>query len=265
MASRLHPVIGLGRTTIRMGSYVIAVATIIGYAVLTMFHGWKTLPRVAREVLKRQILFTGVEALPFVALIAILTSSVVVVQGTLGVGSKELMGTLLITVVFREIGPLIVAFIVIGRSGAAIAAELASMRVNREIDSLEAMGVDPFDYLIVPRMAGVVAAMIGLTIAFVTCCLASGWLLLLLAAAAPPSLTEYAAMLSAPLGIGDLLVFLAKTIVPGLLIAAVACHEGLVAATSSTEVPRAATRGVVRALSAVFIWDAGVTALVYLR
>lgn len=267
MASLRPTVDGIGRTALAAGGYVLAISTLIGYALGHLVRGRQHVPKVGREVLKRQILFTGVEALPFAALIALLTGAVVAVQAALlsGAAGRELLGSLLVTVLIRELGPLIVAFIVIGRSGAAIAAELASMRVHRELDSLEAMGVDPFDYLVVPRMAGVVAALIGLSMAFVAMSLLAGWLILQFVVAAPPPLAEYAALIAAPLTGFDLAVLLAKTAVPGLLIAAIACHEGLAAAPSATEVPRAATRGVVRSLSAVFLWDAGVTALVYLR
>jgi phospholipid/cholesterol/gamma-HCH transport system permease protein len=256
-----------GAATRAAAIYVLDIATLIGYAIWRLAVASRSMPMVTREVLKRQILFTGIEALPFITLIALLTSAVVVVQGHIlaGAGGRDLLGLLLVTVVVRELGPLIVAFIVIGRSGAAIAAELASMRVHKELDSLEAMGVDPFEYLVVPRMAGAVAAVFGLTVAFVAICLAGGWLLLQGISATPPALSDYVTMLASNLSAVDALVLIAKTVVPGLLVAAIACHEGLNAAPSVTDVPRAATRGVVRALSAIFLWDVGVTALVYLR
>ena len=257
-----------GRRTIAAGSYILAIATLIGYAIARVRRGRRVVPAVAREVLKRQILFTGIEALPFTALIALLTGAVVALQASLlsgTSGSSELLGTLLVTVLVQGLGPLIVGFIVIGRSGAAIAAELASMRVNRELDSLEAMGIDPFDYLVVPRMAGVVMALIGLTTAFVSMSLLAGWIILQAITVVPPALGEYIAMITVHLSATDVPVLLAKTVVPGLLIAAIACHEGLAAASSTTDVPRAATRSVVRSLSAVFVWHAVVTALVFLR
>lgn len=261
------PLSTLGATTRAAAGYVLAIATLIGYALWRLAVASRSMPLVTREVLKRQILFTGVEALPFIALIALLTSAVVVVQGHLlaGASGRDLLGLLLVTVVIRELGPLIVAFIVIGRSGAAIAAELASMRVHKELDSLEAMGVDPFEYLVVPRMAGAGAAVFSLTVAFVAICLAGGWVLLHGISATPPPLGDYVSMLASHLSAVDALVLLAKTVVPGLLVAAIACHEGLNAAPSVTDVPRAATRCVVRALSAIFLWNVGVTALVYLR
>lgn len=267
MATLTPPFATVGRAVIDAAGYVLSIATMIGYALRQLTRGRKLIPQVGREVLKRQILFTGVEAIPFTALIALLTGAVVAVQSSLlsGAGGGDLLGTLLVTVLVRELGPLIVAFIVIGRSGAAIAAELAGMRVHREIDTLEAMGVDPFDYLVVPRLAGAVAALLGLTMAFVAMSLVSGWLILQFVAVSPPPLADYAALLAVPLSGIDVAVLLAKTIVPGLLIAAIACHEGLAAAPSATDIPRAATRGVVRSLSAVFLWDAGITALVYLR
>lgn len=255
-----------GRATIAAGSYLLSIATFIGYALARLRRGRSVVPRVAREVVKRQVLFTGVEAIPFCALIALLTGAVVAAQAYLlsGADGRDLLGTLLVTVLVRELGPLIVAFLVIGRSGAAIAAELAGMRVRREIDSLEAMGVDPFDYLVVPRMAGVVMALIGLAMGFVAMSLCAGWMILQAVAANAPPLGDYAALLAVQLSGLDVAVVLAKTVVPGLLIAAIACLEGLTAAPSSTDVPRAATRAVVRSLAAVFLWDSGVSVLVYL-
>ena len=266
MSAVESPVSALGKATIAAASYVLSIATLIGYALRHLTKGRKLVPKVGREVLKRQILFTGVEALPFVGLIAVLTGAVVGVQAILlsGAAGRDLLGTLLVTVLVRELGPLLVAFIVIGRSGAAIAAELASMRVHRELDSLEAMGVDPFDYLVIPRMAGVIVAIMGLTMAFIATSLISGWIILQVVGSTPTPLVDYATLIAAPLTFADLAILLAKTVVPGLLIAAIACHEGLTAGLSSTDVPRAATRGVVRSLSAVFLWSAGVTALAYL-
>jgi phospholipid/cholesterol/gamma-HCH transport system permease protein len=259
--------VATGRAAIAAGCYVLSIATFIGYALARLRRGRRVMPRVGHEVVKRQVLFTGVEALPFTALIALLTGAVVAVQASLlsAAGGTDLVGILLVTVLVRELGPLIVAFIVIGRSGAAIAAELASMRVHRELDSLEAMGVDPFDYLVVPRMAGVVMALIGLSMAFIAMSLLSGWAILQVVATTATPLADYANLLAMHLSGLDIAVALAKTVMPGLLIAAIACHEGLTAASSATDVPRAATRAVVRSLSVVFLWDAGITALVYLQ
>ena len=72
-----------GRRTIAAGSYILAIATLIGYALGRLRRGRRVVPSVAREVLKRQILFTGIEALPFTALIALLTGAVVALQASL--------------------------------------------------------------------------------------------------------------------------------------------------------------------------------------
>lgn len=248
-------------------AYANEIATMGGYAAWRLSFGLRKLRPVTREVLLKQILFTGVEALPFTSLIALLTAFILVVQGhqQLGhLGQEALFGKMLIVVLVRELGPLIVAVIVIGRSGTAIAAELAHMRVNREIQSLEVMGVDPFEYLVVPRLAGVVAALFCLTVCFIGVSLGGGWIMAQLLNPAPMSFGAYATVLAAPLGLGDIASLLLKTVVPGLLIAAIACREGLTAETSVTEVPRATTAGVVTCISAVFVWNAGISALVFL-
>lgn len=246
-------------------TYVWIVTALIGRGVQRAVRASRSLPAVGREVVKRQILFTGVEALPFTGMLAVLTGAVVAAQASVlsGSGGRDLLGLLIVTALIRELGPLLTAFIVIGRSGAAIAAELAGMRVHREIDTLVAMGVDPFDYLVVPRLVGVASALVGLSIAFLAMALLSGWAILQLIAAAPPPLADYAGMIAAQLTARDAAVLAAKTAIPGLLIAAIACHEGFIGAQSATDIPRATTRAVVRALAAVFLWGAGVSALVY--
>jgi len=111
-------------------------------------------PRTTRAVFARQIMFTGVEALRFVSLVAFLTGISVVVQAQVWLGmagQSAMLGSVLIAVILREVAPLLVNFIVIGRSGTAIAVELANMKVFGEIKVLEAQGLDALLYLAIPR------------------------------------------------------------------------------------------------------------------
>ena len=90
-----------------------------------------------RQVLWKQIQFTGVDAVPFTALLALLTALSVVVQIQLvGLGQSELFGKLMVVVLVRELGPIIVAMVVLARSGTAVATEMATMRVSGEITEM---------------------------------------------------------------------------------------------------------------------------------
>lgn len=256
----------VGDRTLGALGYVIGVSTVIGYGIYRLTLGIGGLKRVTRAVLWRQILFTGVEALWFTGLIAMLTSLTVVVQGQLQlvVGQAAVLGKLLVVVIVREVGPLIAALIIIGRSATAITAEMGNMRVSGEIESLEYMGIDPFEYLVVPRLAGVTVSIFCVSLFFVIVSLLGGFLVNQLISNQAPPLAEFADMIAKNLAFRDVLTFVAKTIVPGLMVAAINCIEGLSAGPSTTDVPRATTRGVVYSISAIFLWNASITAIAYM-
>ncbi len=224
-------------------------------------------PRTTRNVLARQILFTGVHALRFIGIVAVAVGLAVVLQARLWLarmGQSALVGPLLVAVVVREIGPLLVNFIVIGRSGTAMASELASMRVAGEIEVLDSQGLDPLAYLILPRAVGVALSVFCLTVFFIAVSLASGYL--------------GGHLLQAPVGAGrafldsifraisgpDLLNLVVKSLAPGWLMAVICSIEGLSVRGALTEVPQAASRGVMRSVAALFFVSAVVSGLTYL-
>lgn len=255
----------VGAATLAWLAYLIDLAAMIGTGVGHLLRGG-TRP-VTRMVLRRQILFTGIQAVPFIGFLAILTAASLVVQAQIrlaGFSQSDLFGQLLVVVLVREVGPLIVALVVIARSGTAIATEIANMQVGGEIRGLEYAGIDPFTYLVVPRLGGVCLAMVCLTLQYIAVSLIGGWALShAFGVAAAPDAGQYIASITRNLYPSDLWVVMAKTVVPGLLIAAIACREGLHCTGGITAVPRATTRSVVRAIAAVFIWDATITAVTY--
>jgi len=224
-------------------------------------------PRTVRNVLARQIMFTGCDALRFVSLVAFMTGVSVVVQTQVFVsmaGQAELLGPILVTVVFREAGPLLASFVVIARSGTAIATELANMRVSNEVNTLEAQGVDPMVYLVMPRVLGVAVSIFCLTVVFVIVSLTVGYVggQLLRPGTSDP-LVFLESLLKA-VSRADIYNFLAKTLATGLLTGAICTVEGLSIEGSVTEVPQAATRAVVRSIAALFIVSAIVSLLTYM-
>ena len=110
--------------------------------------------RVSFDVFVRQTLFTGVDALPFTAFIALLVGGSLVLSAAIGLGTADggPLGRILAIALVRELAPLITGLIIIGRSGTAVVVELGNMRVSGEIDTLESMGIDVFEYLVIPRM-----------------------------------------------------------------------------------------------------------------
>src|SRR5436190_13056035 len=118
-------------------------------------------PRNARSLSRRQmrlqVRFTAVDAMPIIAGLALLIGALVIAQAhaqAVRFGASEALGQLLATIIVRELGPLFAAIIVVARSGTAIASELATSRVMGEVTALEALGVDPVQYFVIPRLAG---------------------------------------------------------------------------------------------------------------
>ncbi len=217
-----------------------------------------------RLLVAKQILFTGVDAVGLILFIGLLVGLSVVTQAQLWLtrfGQSEMLGPLLVAVLIRGAGPVLVNFIGIGRSGTAIVTELATMRVHGQVRMLDAQGVDPMIYLVMPRILGVAVSVLCLTVLFVVGSLGAGYLvgLLLGVGAGAPSL--FLESVLRPIRLTDVFDFLAKSTVPGLLAGAICCIEGLSISGSATEVPQAATRAVVRSIAALLVVSAVVSVL----
>lgn len=223
-------------------------------------------PRTTRAVFARQILFTGVEALRFVSLVALLTGVSVVVQAQVWLGKTgqtALLGPILVMVIIREVAPLLVNFIVIARSGTAIATELASMKVNGEIRILEAQGLDPLVYLAMPRMLGMAISVFCLTIAFIVVSFTSGYVCGILMGVGVNDPMLFVDSILKDVHLPDVCSLLAKTLIPGMLTSVICILEGLSVQRAITEVPQAATRAVVRSIAILFIVSVIVSILSY--
>jgi phospholipid/cholesterol/gamma-HCH transport system permease protein len=266
MARSLSLVDAVGTATVGWISYVLEIAALVGLGIARLVSPGGTRP-VTRTVLRKQVLFTGIQAVPFIAFLALLTAASLVVQAQVGLAGfvqSDLFGHLLVVVLVREVGPLIIALVVIARSGTAIAAEMANMQVAQEVRGLELAGIDPFDYLVIPRLGGVCLAVMCLTLLYIAVSLAGGYVMAhAFQVPGAPDSGQFITMIARNLSPSDLWVVPAKTVVPGLLIAAIACREGLHCGTSVTAVPRATTQGVVRSITAVFLWDALITTVTY--
>jgi phospholipid/cholesterol/gamma-HCH transport system permease protein len=219
-----------------------------------------------RGVVAKQILFTGVDAIRLISLMALLMGVSVVGQAQVrlnSLGQSEMLGPLLVAVIIREIGPLLVNFMVIGRSGTAVAAELANMQVRREIHVLDAQGIDPMIYLVMPRIIAFTASIFALAVLFVAISLLSGYGMgILLGATAAPPGVFFRNVLGSVSGV-DLLGFVAKTTIPGAVTCAICCREGLGISGVVTDVPQAVTRGVVKSLTAVAIISSLISVLTW--
>jgi len=241
-------------------------------AVKDMFYGFGFFWLVVREsfrltsqrgvgwgVVIQQILFTGVNALAIILLIALSLGAVIIFEGAqlFSLGQNSLLYSILITIITRELGPLLTAFIVMARSGVAIATELSNMVISQEIEAYVAVGISPISYLVVPRFLGVTVSVAALTVLFSAGGLAGAWVVVQFVQPLPAG--EYFANLLSHLSLADLTASLAKGVVFGMIIAIVCCYYGFQANQSSTEVPVLVIKAVGRGFSLLIIVNVIIT------
>jgi phospholipid/cholesterol/gamma-HCH transport system permease protein len=222
-----------------------------------------TLPPV-RGVLQRQIYFTGVQALGAVGLIALIAGVVITTQITslVGTANATVTARILLWSLVRELGPLLSAIVIVARSSAATASELALMRIHGEIDTLRRLGIDPLDYLVVPRVVGVTLAVVAVTFYFQVIAIVSGFAFVSLVRNF--SFSYGLSSVVDLLGLNDVLVSLLKAVVFGLVISATSCLYGLRVEPSVTDIPRAVTRAVLQNVLTLFLLDAIITYIFFL-
>lgn len=221
--------------------------------------------QVAGKVLVMQILFTGVEALGIIAVLSVALGAIISSQGFALLpqfGQSNLMYTLLVLIITRELGPLLTAFIIIARSGTAIATELGGMVVNHEIEAYISFGINPVSYLVVPRFLGMIASMILLTVYFNIFGLLGSWLLANLLTPIPFS--EYMGKILTALTIKDLAIGMLKAIVFGAIISLVASYQGFKVQKARTEVPQAGIKAVSKCFMYTIIADVVLILMFYL-
>lgn len=206
-------------------------------------------------VFRRQLFFTGVEAWGIVAVFAFLSGALVITQTLSLVGAdSDVAVKVLVWTIVREVGPLFAAIIIVARSSAAIASELALMKVRGEMTQLSRMRIPPLDYLIVPRIFGVALAVVALTIYFQVVAIAGG--LAVSALFQNVSWLDQFGKFLATVTLGEFLLVAFKGCLFGIGISTISCHNGLHAELSVTQVPKVAIRAVLQSLLFVFTLDA---------
>jgi phospholipid/cholesterol/gamma-HCH transport system permease protein len=216
---------------------------------------------VAFRIALNQVRFTALHAVGLVTLLSGILSFLLISQATreLGrFGATDFIGTLIVVAIVRELGPLLTALIVAGRSGTAIAAELATNQVLGEVRALEAMGIDPKQYLVLPRFVGSLVGIFVLLVVFDVVAVMAGF-----AAARfnDVSGARYFDIILASLRAKDVWLTVFKAIAFGAIVGIVPSYFGLSVRRAPTEIPIAASRAVVTAIVGIFLCSALFVAL----
>ncbi|MEP6574208.1 MAG: ABC transporter permease [Gemmatimonadota bacterium] len=212
--------------------------------------------RVAGRVLLNQLRFTALDGVGLIVLLSGILSFLVISSsiGQLGrVGASDLIGKLMVVVIVRELGPILTALAIVGRSGTAITAELATNTVLGEVRALEGMGIDPFHYLVLPRLFGCIVSVSALLVLFDVISLLGGFVA---ASLAGMSGSRYLTIVFASLTSRDVVLTLLKGLVFGGIIGVLPSFQGLSVRSGPTEIPQAVIRGTVGSIAAIFIVSA---------
>ncbi|MET0050916.1 MAG: ABC transporter permease [Candidatus Thiodiazotropha sp.] len=204
----------------------------------------------------------GPEALPIVSLIAILVGAVLAFVGAIQLqmfGAEIYVANLVALGAFREMGAMMTAIIMAGRTGSAYAAQIGTMQVNDELDALKTFGIPVIDFLVLPRVLAMVIMMPLLTIWANLLGILGGLLVGVLVLNL--SLLEYLTQTHNAIGWDDLAVGLVKSVLFGIVIAMSGCLRGLQCGRDSSAVGRATTSAMVTAILLIVIWDAITTIL----
>src|SRR5271170_7853872 len=221
-------------------------------------RGWRL------SALFDQMVSIGVASMPTVCLANFLLGLVLAIQGAgqfEKLGATALVANLVAFSILREIGPLITAVIVIGRSGSSITAELGTMKVAEEIEALNVMGIDPVKYLVVPRLLAMIIMMPVLTVLGEGIGLFAGWLISVTTLHLDPIF--YVSNSVDAVTQKDLFTGLLKAVIFGSVVGTVGCYYGMQVEGGAEGVGKATTRSVVTSLTCMLAMDALLTAIIY--
>src|ERR1700688_693467 len=211
-----------------------------------------------------QALDVGVRAIPILSLITFFIGLILALQAAYELrrfGAISYVATAVAISMSRELGPLITAIVVICRCGSAFAAEIGTMKVTEEIDALETMAISPVQFLVTPKFLAMIVMLPCLTIWANSMGILGGAVFGV--AQADFTLMRYIQSSLDALFLRDITTGLIKSVMFGITITAVGCHEGLSTGAGAEQVGRSTTRAVVVSIFLVILVDLVFTALFF--
>jgi phospholipid/cholesterol/gamma-HCH transport system permease protein len=227
----------------------------VALLVATVWH-CRSAPRHVAKIIT-QLTLIGTETLGIASLVSLFVGMVMVVQAAdqLANYTQEVLGSLVGLAMTKELGPVIMGFIVAGKSGSAIAAEIASMNVYDEISALRTMDIDPVPFLSMPRFLAMTLALPMLVLYSDIIGIAGGTLVIAFDPTIAISVSQFLDNLREWLNFTDIVVGLVKGAVFGMLVSIIACAFGLRTTGGSEGVARSTTSAVVWSFVSIIIAD----------
>ncbi|MFH1655474.1 MAG: ABC transporter permease [Candidatus Omnitrophota bacterium] len=225
---------------------------------------WMTTPPFKNERTFQQAKRVGIDSFLIVSLVALFTGMILALQTAYQMqklSSEIYIANLVAVSLVRELGPVLTALIVAGRIGAAITAEIGTMNVTEQVDALKTLSSNPIQYLVVPRFLSLALMLPVLTIFSDLIGILGGFIICVFKLQIGAAM--YIRMSIDALAVKDIVTGLTKTVFFGMIIALVACNEGLNVRGGAEGVGKATTRSVVTSFILIIVSDCFFTALFY--
>ncbi len=228
--------------------FLLTAEGIAAFALITLgviFKKLNVASKVIHPMIRHEISRAGVRLLPMFLFVAFVLGFLVIGQ-TVSVAAQYgavnyIVGNVMVTVIIRELGPLLAAILALARVGAAYVIELGTARAMGEVEALEASGVDPVHYLIMPRVIGITLGVFSLTVYLILASVGSGYLCVFLQDV-PLTPGDYFAELAGSLSGMDFALLALKACLFGFFIGIVSCYHGLAQPLRVEDVSRRAIR-----------------------
>jgi phospholipid/cholesterol/gamma-HCH transport system permease protein len=255
----------VGLETLKGLAYIGGLARLAGESAYATFIGPFRGQRVHPQRAVHQAMAVGVQAVPIVTLISFFVGLIMALQSAYELerlGAIQFVADAVAIAIVRELGPLITAIIVIGRSGSAFAAEIGTMEVTEEVDALETMAIRPVAFLVAPKFLAMLVMVPCLTIWADCMGIAGGCVFGV--AGANFTFFSYLQATRDALALSDVVTGLVKSALFAVVITAVGCKEGFSTGAGAEEIGRSTTAAVVKSIFLVIAVDLVFTALFYL-
>lgn len=249
----------LGDKAIAFIEYIGTISIFFGKILFWLFHP----PFRIKEAIK-QAEKIGVSSLPIVTLISLFTGMVLALQSAYQmqkIQAEMYIASLVALSMIRELGPVLTALVVAGRCGAAISAEIGTMKVTEQIDALETLATNPINYLVIPRFWALLVSLVILTIYADFVGILGGYIIGI--TKLNMSHHMYVKMTFDPITQSDIHNGLYKSFVFGIVICTIACFEGMRAKGGAEGVGKATTSSVVRSFVLIIACDCLLTVFMY--
>lgn len=221
-----------------------------------------------------QIFFTGIEIFPPLFMVATLFGTVTIIEviSLMGkMGMSDFVGNLMVVVIIRELGPIITAFLIAGRTGSSLTTYIGGMVINSEVDALATMGINPIRYLVMPSVIGGSIATVIMYIIFSSSAIGFGFLVtkgIIFITGNAPNVqitwhylsTEILKALTVP----DFIFAIVKPLIFGIIITTNACYQALNIQRDIRQVPKATSRSVISSFLYVVLADVALSAFYFI-